>query len=120
MSAKKSSNVNDLLAAIKRQVPAAAPATAAEAVHDEPAAPVPTPTKKASGTRKPAHKLQFYLHDDDRRTIRELSAWLAGQGIRASDSLIIRSALQLTKTGGDLLNTYRELAERDGRLKRTK
>lgn len=122
MSAKKSSNVNDLLAAIQRQVPTAAPAPAVEAAHQEPAAPAPASAKKAkaSDTRKPVHKLQFYLHDDDRRTIRELSAWLAGQGIRASDSLIIRSALQLTKTGGDLLKTYRQLAERDGRLKRTK
>lgn len=122
MNAKKSNNVNDLLAAIQRQVPAAAPAVAAAAVHEEPAAPEPAPAKKAKapGTRKLAHKLQFYLHDEDRRTIRELSAWLAGQGIRASDSLVIRSALQLAKTGGDLLKTYRQLAERDGRLKRAK
>jgi hypothetical protein len=121
MSAKKGSNVNDLLAAIQRQVPAAAPAPAVEAAHEEPAAPAPASSKnaKASSPRKAAHKLQFYLHDEDRRTIRELSAWLAGQGIRASDSLIIRSALQLTKTGGDLLQTYRQLAELDGRIKRT-
>lgn len=119
MNAKKNSNVDDLLAAIQRQVPAAASAPAAEVDYEESASPAPAFAKKtkALGTRKPAHKLQFYLHDDDRRTIRELSAWLAGQGIRASDSLIIRSALQLTKTGGDLLKIYQQLAERDGRLK---
>ena len=118
MSPKKSS-VNDLLAAIQRQVPTSAPAPVSEAAQDEPAAPALAKKGKASAPRKPAHKLQFYLHDEDRRTIRELSAWLAGQGIRASDSLIIRSALQLTRTGSDLLNTYRKLAERDGRFKRT-
>ena len=120
MSAKKGSNFKDLLAAIQRQVPPSALASTVEAAQEEEStAPVPTSAKKAkaSTARKVAHKLQFYLHDDDRQTIRELSAWLAGQGIRASDSLIIRSALQMTRTGGDLLKTYRQLAERDGRLK---
>ncbi len=117
----KSNKVNDLLATIQRKVSAAAPEPAPELAQDEPtpAAAIHKKTK-ASAPRKAAHKLQFYLHDDDRRTIRELSAWLAGQGIRASDSLIIRSALQLTRTGGDLLKTYRQLAERDGRLKHRK
>jgi hypothetical protein len=120
MSAKKSANVSSLLAAIQRQVPTAAPDPVKEAVKETPAVPTLASEKKtkASGTRKAAHKLQFYLHDEDRRTIRELSAWLAGQGVRASDSLIIRSALRLTKTGSDLLSTYRQLAELDGRIKR--
>jgi len=121
MSTKKSDNVSNLLAAIQRQVPAAPPEPVKKVAEETPAAPAASKKKaKASGSRKAAHKLQFYLHDEDRRTIRELSAWLAGQGVRASDSLIIRSALQLTKTGGDLLSTYRQLAELDGRLKRTK
>ena len=122
MNAKKSNNISNLLAAIQRQVPAPVPAAVTGTAEEESMPPAPPSTKKAeiSGTRKVAHKLQFYLHDEDRLTIRELSAWLAGQGIRASDSLIIRSALQLTKTGGDLLKTYRRLAELDGRLKRTK
>jgi hypothetical protein len=121
MRTKKPDNVSNLLAAIQRQVPVAAPEPVKEAAETPPTpAPVSKKSAKASRLRKAAHKLQFYLHDEDRRTIRELSAWLAGQGIRASDSLIIRSALQLTKTGGDLLSTYRQLAELDGRLKRTK
>ena len=120
MSNKKNDNVSNLLAAIQRQVPAAAPGPVKEAAKVESIAPGPRFVQKAkvSGKRKPAHKLQFYFHDEDRRMIRELSAWLAGQGVRASDSLILRSALRLAKTGGELLSTYQQLAELDGRLKR--
>ena len=118
MATKKGDNITNLLAAIQRQVPAAAPVSEEKTLKEAPIA-APTRGVKASAKSKPAYKLQFYLHDEDRRTIRELAAWLAGQGIRASDSLIIRSALRLTETGGDLLSTYQQLAEMDGRRKRT-
>jgi hypothetical protein len=59
------------------------------------------------------------MHEEDRRILRELSAWLAGQGVRASDSLVIRTALRSAKTGSALLEAYREAAKLDGRLKAT-
>jgi hypothetical protein len=64
--------------------------------------------------------VQFWLHDEDRQLVRELAAWLAGQGIRSTDSMVIRAALRTAKTGGDLLDAYREAAQLDGRLKQHK
>ena len=58
------------------------------------------------------------MHDEDRKLIRELSAWLAGQGTRPSDSMVIRAALRLARTGNGLLEAYWQAAKLDGRLKR--
>ncbi len=66
---------------------------------------------------KVGQPVQFWLHDDDRQTIRELAAWLAGQGLRTSDSQVIRAVLRLAKTGGPLLEAYRDAAKMDGRRK---
>jgi hypothetical protein len=113
---KKKDNVSGLLAAIQRQTP-----TNSEQVTEPPTSPEPTNEKnKLLGNRLTAHRVQFYLHDNDRQTVRELSAWLAAQGIRASDSLVIRAALRLAKTGGELLNTYRQLEQMDGRYRQAK
>jgi hypothetical protein len=106
---KKSSHVNELLAAIQRKAPAA------------PLVEEPTPPQEAM--RPPVRRgrvgrpVQFWMHEEDRRILRELSAWLAGQGVRASDSLVIRTALRSAKTGAALLEAYHEAAKLDGRLK---
>lgn len=60
---------------------------------------------------------QYWLHDEDRRVLRKLAAWLAGQGERPTDSLVIRSVLQMATVGPDLLKAYRRAAQLDGRLK---
>lgn len=76
------------------------------------AAPAPVRTGGRIG-----QAVQFWLHEEDRRLIRELAAWLAGQGIRSTDSMIIRATLRAAKTGEGLLTAYRQAAELDGRLK---
>ena len=103
MSTKAStSNVSSLLAAIQRKVPSSpAPAPVAEAG--------PSPkTARRTGLAVPKSRVgkpvQFWLHEEDRRLVRELSAWLAGQGLRATGSLVIRSALRTAKTGTELLD----------------
>lgn len=127
MSKPKSSNESKLLAAIQRNVPAPALAPAA-VVAPEPSA------NAAAGRRKPAKRaepipmpksrvgkpVQFWLHDEDRRLVRELAAWLAGQGIRTTDTMVIRSALRMAKTGGELLDAARQASQLDGRLKQHK
>jgi hypothetical protein len=109
---KPKDNVNSLLAAIKRQPTS----STAEKVIEQ-AQPVKQPEtrkpdrqetpKKVVVEKKVKRRLgkpvQFWMHDDDIKLIRELSAWLAGQGIRPSDSLVIRSVLRLAKTGSGLL-----------------
>lgn len=61
--------------------------------------------------------MQFWLHEEDRKLIRELSAWLGGQGIRPTDSMVVRAALRMAKTGPGLLECYRKAASLDGRLR---
>jgi hypothetical protein len=74
-------------------------------------------TPKKSRVGKP---VQFWLHDEDRRLVRELAAWLAAQGERTTDSLVIRSALRMTSTGSAFLKAYRQASQLDGRLKQHK
>jgi hypothetical protein len=117
----KSANVTNLLAAIQRKAPdnpaATAPPTAETHAQPkprrQPSHRAPTPAPKSKGGKP----VQFWLHDEDRRLVRELAAWLAGQGERSTDSLVIRAALRTAKTGGEFLEAYRHAAQLDGRLK---
>jgi hypothetical protein len=75
-----------LLAKIKRQTP--------EKKKEPTAAPlsfvIAKKGKRGSGT-------QFWLHDEDRKLIRELYAWLSNQGVRPNDSVVMRAALRMAK-----------------------
>lgn len=127
MSSKsKSSNVSSLLAAIQRKAPNAPPTPEVvppEAIATDEA----QPRRKAARRAEPAagsksrvgKPVQFWLHDEDRQLVRELAAWLAGQGIRTTDTMVIRSVLRMAKTGGELLDAARQTAQLDGRLKHT-
>lgn len=123
---KAKNNVNDLLAAIKRQP--TGPTSDKSVVESEPVKPKTaeeTPKREASRKsvteKRPKNKsgkpVQFWMHDEDRKLVREISAWLAGQGIRPSDSMVIRAVLRVAKTGTALLDAYRQAAKLDGRLK---
>jgi hypothetical protein len=70
--------------------------------------------------RRIGKQVQVWFHEEDGRIVRELAAWLAGQGVRPTDSLVIRAALRTAKTGGELLQAYRQASDLDGRLKRHK
>ena len=127
---KTKNNVNELLAAIKRQTAEPAPsvtpkdepathATPAEErpkrKEDRPAASIAV--KKSKPKSKVGKAVQFWMHEEDTQLVRELSAWLAGQGIRPSDSMVIRATLRYAKTGSALLEAYRQASKLDGRLK---
>jgi hypothetical protein len=124
---KAKNNVSNLLAAIKRQptqpTPETPPAAVAPVKHSEPEetgkreVSRKAPAKKAV-TAKRGKPVQFWMHDEDRKLIRELSAWLAGQGIRPTDSMVIRAVLRQAKAGSGLLEAYWEAAKLDGRIKR--
>ena len=124
----KSSNESSLLAAIQRKAPSA-PATAPEVDLVKAVAAVEAvPRRKAVQRAEPVpasksrvgKPVQFWLHDEDRQLVRELAAWLAGQGIRTTDTMVIRSALRMAKTGGELLDAARQASQLDGRLKQHK
>ena len=122
---KAKDNVNNLLAAIKRQTPVSQKTAEPEphrAHQSDPEKPAKGRVRRAVADEKPKGRIgkpvQFWMHDEDRKLIRELSAWLAGQGTRPSDSMVIRAALRLAKTGDGLLEAYWQAAKLDGRLKR--
>jgi len=118
MSSKsKSSNVSHLLAAIQRKTPSGltpAPSIVG-AVDDSPVK--PKSARKEEPRSRVGKPVQFWLHDEDRKIVRELAAWLAGQGLRPTDSMVIKAALRMSKTGGELLEAYQQAAQLDGRLK---
>jgi hypothetical protein len=121
---KPTDKAASLLAAIQRtpvsaaepEPPSPKPEPPAQSVTPAPAARQKAQTAKHVKSRvgKP---VQFWLHDEDRKLVRELSAWLAGQGERPTDSLVIRSALRMANTGGELLKAYQQASQLDGRLK---
>lgn len=118
-----STKAGALLAAIRRKAPGGRtappePSKRTAAAVAEPDA--PRRTGVAVPKSRVGKPVQFWLHEEDRRLVRELAAWLAGQGLRSTDSLVIRSALRTAKTGGELLEAYREASQLDGRLKRHK
>jgi hypothetical protein len=124
---KAKNNVDDLLAAIKRQT--ASPASVKTAVESiepkrqEKEEPLRQEVLKKRPAVKKSQKalgkpVQFWMHEEDRKIVRELSAWLAGQGIRPTDSMVIRAVLRVAKTGNGLLEAYWQAAKLDGRLKR--
>jgi hypothetical protein len=100
------SKQESLLAALQRKTVPAAPE------------PEPAPAAPAKASARSGKPVQFWLHEADRRLIRELAAWLAGQGIRSTDSMVVRAALRMAKTGPAFLNAYKDAAALDGRLKR--
>ncbi len=102
---KGQSNEKHLLAAIRREAPVSAPEKGPQ--------PETKPVLKPSGGR-----VHIWFQSEDRKIVRELAGWLAGQGEKISDSLIIRTALRMAQPGGELLVAYREAAKLDGRLKR--
>jgi hypothetical protein len=63
----------------------------------------PAPAPLPSAPRKKIGKaVQFWFHEEHLQLIRELYAWLAGQG-HPSDSAILRVALRMAKPGAELL-----------------
>lgn len=124
MSSKpKASNVSNLLAAIQRKGPSHPEPPAEPLILTEPE-PARKGTRRKDANAAPASRVgkpvQFWLHDEDRQIVRELAAYLAGQGIRSTDSMVIRAALRTAKTGAELLDAYRQAAQLDGRLKQHK
>jgi hypothetical protein len=99
-----------LLAALQRKSTVSQEATSAT--------PTVEPALTPASRSRQGKAVQFWLHDEDRKIVRELSAWLAGQGIRPSDSMVIRAALRLAQPGGALMGAYRQAAQLDGRLRR--
>jgi hypothetical protein len=85
------------------------------------AAPRRAPQPKASRPRTTAprgirgRKIDFYLHAEDEKLIREFAVWLVPHRKRINDSLVVKSVLRAAKTGPGLLAAYDAAASVDGR-----
>jgi hypothetical protein len=88
--------------------------TQPESISEPRPRPKPRAVKAPKSRPRPA---QYYFYEEDRRAIRTLAAWLAGQGERPSDARVIRAVLQTARAGPDLLKAYRQTAQTDGRLR---
>lgn len=71
--------------------------------------------KKASSSR--GRNVNLYLYDADIAKIRELVSWVAANGERVSDSLIVRAALRVAGADKKFLTAYRDAASADQRYK---
>jgi len=60
---------------------------------------------------------QIYFHPEDKQRLRELSAWLASQGLRVSDSLVIRSALRAVQMDSRFVAACQDASRLDRRFK---
>lgn len=75
-------------------------------------------SRPARAAAAPKAKFQLYFHPEDTRRMRELAAWLASQGVRITDSLVIRSALRAVEMDSKLLAACQEAAKLDQRFKK--
>jgi hypothetical protein len=73
--------------------------------------------RKTGVAPKRGKAVNIYLHDADRVRIRELAAYLASEGLRVSDSQIIKAALLLAQPDRRLLKAYLEVKGADQRYK---
>jgi hypothetical protein len=80
-----------------------------------------SPGNRKSGTTGAASKrgkaVNIYLHDADQVRIRELAAYLSNEGLRVSDSQVIKAALLLAQPDKRLLKAYLEIKAADQRYK---
>jgi hypothetical protein len=80
-----------------------------------------SPGNRKSGKTGVAPKrgkaVNIYLHASDQLRIRELAAYLANEGLRVSDSQVIKAALLLAEPNKRLLKAYLEIKGADQRYK---
>jgi hypothetical protein len=74
------------------------------------------PSRISTATKR-GKAVNIYLHEADRVRIRELSAYLANEGLRVSDSQVIKAALLLAQPDKRLLKAYQEVRGADQRYK---
>lgn len=72
---------------------------------------------KTGATSKRGKAVNIYLHEADQVRIRDLAAYLANEGLRVSDSQIIKAALLLAQPDKRLLKAYQEIRGADQRYK---
>jgi hypothetical protein len=120
----KKNKTQDLLRVLGQRIPQVAqPALKKDvpssgfAVKESPARKTTTPTRAVTPKGKRGKAVQFWLHSEDEKLIRELAVWLAPHRKRINDSLVVKAVLRAVKTGPGLLAGYDDALTTDGRSK---
>lgn len=71
--------------------------------------------KKALSKR--GKNVNLYLYDADVARIRELVSYVAKNGLRVSESLVVRTALRVAQEDKRFLTAYEDAASADQRFK---
>ena len=71
--------------------------------------------KKAVSKR--GKNVNLYLYDADVARIRELVSYVASNGLRVSESLVVRTALRVAQADQRFLTAYVDAASADQRFK---
>jgi uncharacterized protein YecT (DUF1311 family) len=72
-------------------------------------------TAKKAAPKRTGKATNLYMADAEMTKVRELAAWLQGQGIRTSDSRVICAAVRTAKADRHLKEAYEEIAGHDAR-----
>ncbi len=73
---------------------------------------------RSANSEKNGKASALYLYSEDQTLIRQHAAWLAQQGNRVNDSLVVRAVLRAVRPGPDLLHAYQHAVKCDKRLKK--
>ncbi len=73
-------------------------------------------TGKKTGSRR-GKNVNLYLYDADVARIRELVSYVAANGLRISESLVVRTALRVAQADKRFLTAYADAASADQRFK---
>ena len=68
---------------------------------------------------KRGKNVNLYLYDADVARIRELVSYVAANGLRVSESLVVRTALRVAQEDKRFLAAYADAASADQRFKTT-
>ncbi len=120
----RNKKTEDLLRVLGQRVPSAPPVpTKTPPSLHQPLREERTVAKTTGPSRPPVPKgrrgkaVQFWLHTEDEKLIRELAVWLAPHRKRINDSLVVKAVLRAAKTGPGLLSAYDDALSTDGRSK---
>jgi hypothetical protein len=70
---------------------------------------------KKAAPKRTGKATNLYMGEAEMTKVRELAAWLQGQGIRTSDSRVICAAIRTAKADRHLKDAYEEIAGNDAR-----
>jgi hypothetical protein len=120
---ERNKKAQDLLRLLGQRTPSATPAVAKTATPPPPTRTNERHEPRTPGPARPAPKgrrgkaVQFWLHEEDEKLIRELKVWLTPHRKMISDSLVVKAVLRAAKTGKELLAAYDDALTTDSRFK---